>query len=430
MNVKMERIETNVVELEITVEANAFAEAIKKSFKKNQRNFNVPGFRKGKVPMNIVKQYYGVGALYEDAINFAIDDSYGKALEDQDVRPVDYPELDIVQVEEGKDFIYKAKVVVMPEVQLGEYKNVEVSSIKYEVKEEEVENQLKAMQEKNARVEVKTEGTVEKGDTAVIDFKGFMDGVAFEGGEGKDYPLEIGSGSFIDNFEDQLIGAAVNESRNITVTFPENYGKEEFSGKPATFEVTVKEIKTKQLPALDDEFAQETSEFESLEELKADILNKLTEANETRAKNELQESIINKVVDNAQVEIPQVMIDKEVENMIKDFETRLQYQGLDLQSYYQYTNSTEEKMKEYMKDGAEKKVRRELVLNQISKVEGIEATEEELKEKALELAKQYGGDNAEKMADLLLQAQKSVLTDEVLTEKTVKIIVENAKITE
>ncbi len=430
MNVKMQKIETNVVELEITVEAQKFGEALKKSYNKNARNFNVPGFRKGKVPMNMVKQYYGIGVLYEDAINFAIEETYPKALDESSVKPVDYPQIDIVEVEEGKDFIYKAKVVVVPEVELGEYKNVEVKKVAYEVSEEDVEKQLNAMSEKNARVEVKSEGSVEKGNIAVIDFKGFIDGVAFEGGEGKDYPLEIGSGTFIGDFEDQLVGVKVNEMKNISVSFPENYGKEDLNGKPATFEVTVKEIKVKELPALDDEFAQEVSEFDTLEELKNDIRNKISESNELRAKREFEENLINAVVDNAKVEIPEVMVTKEVDAMLKDLESRLQYQGLDLQSYYEFTNNTEEKMRDYMKENAERKVKTDLVLDKIAKAENIEAEAEELKAKALELAKQYSDKEPEKMADLLLKAQEQVIKLDVVTEKTIKILVENANIIE
>lgn len=430
MNVKMQKIETNVVELEITVEAQKFGEALKKSYNKNARNFNVPGFRKGKVPMNMVKQYYGIGVLYEDAINFAIEETYPKALDESSVKPVDYPQIDIVEVEEGKDFIYKAKVIVVPEVELGEYKNVEVKKVAYEVSEEDVEKQLNAMSEKNARVEVKSEGSVEKGNIAVIDFKGFIDGVAFEGGEGKDYPLEIGSGTFIGDFEDQLVGVKVNEMKNISVSFPENYGKEDLNGKPATFEVTVKEIKVKELPALDDEFAQEVSEFDTLEELKNDIRSKISESNDLRAKREFEENLINTVVDNAKVEIPEVMVTKEVDAMLKDLESRLQYQGLDLQSYYEFTNNTEEKMRDYMKENAERKVKTDLVLDKIAKAENIEAEDEELKAKALELAKQYSDKEPEKMADLLLKAQEQVIKLDVVTEKTIKILVENANIIE
>ena len=271
MEAKMEKIENNVVKLEVRVEAEKFNEALKKAYNKNKMHFNVQGFRKGKVPMAMVKKYYGIEVLFDDAINFVIDETYPKTIEENNLRPVNYPQINVVEVGEGKDLVYIAQVTVYPEVILGEYKGLEVAKNSYEVKEEEVEAQLKSMQEKNARVEVKAEGTVENGDIAVIDFKGFIDGVAFEGGEGKDYPLEIGSGSFIDNFEEQLVGAAVGETREVKVKFPEAYGNEELNDKDATFEVTVKEIKAKELPTLDDEFAKDVSEFDTIAELKEDV---------------------------------------------------------------------------------------------------------------------------------------------------------------
>ncbi|EET84239.1 trigger factor [Clostridium carboxidivorans P7] len=274
MNAKVEKIENNVVKLEITVDAQEFKGAMKKAFNKNAKKFNIPGFRKGKAPKNIIEKYYGNNVFYEDAINFCCDDTYPQALQENDVKPVDYPQIDIVQIEEGKDFIYTAKVTVVPEVKLGDYKGLEVKKNVYEVKDEEIDNELKAMQQKNARVETKEEGSIEKGNIAVVDFKGFVDNKAFEGGEGKDYELEIGSGTFIDNFEDQLVGLNKGDSKDVVVTFPEEYGKEELNGKEATFKVTVKDIKLKELPALDDEFAKEVSEFDTIDDLKADLKEK------------------------------------------------------------------------------------------------------------------------------------------------------------
>lgn len=427
MNVKMEKIEQNVVKLEITVEAEKFNEALKKSYAKNTKKFNIPGFRKGKAPMNIIKKYYGEGVLYEDAINFVCEDTYPQVVKDNDLNPVDYPEIDIVEIGEGKEFVYTAKVVVKPEVELGEYKGVEVKKVEYPVNEEEIESQLKAMQEKNARIETKEEGTVENGNIAVIDFKGFVDGIAFEGGEGKDYSLEIGSGSFIDTFEEQLIGTKVGETKNVNVTFPEHYGKEELNGKPAVFEVTVKEIKVKELPSLDDEFAKEVSEFDTLDELKADLKKKMEESNDLRAKREFEEAAVDAVCANATVDIPAVMIEKEIDVMIKDLEMRLRYQGLDLNTYYAYTNNTEEKVREFMKESAEKRVKTELVLSKIAKAENVEATEEELMEKATEMAKQYGQNDVEKTAKLIVDSQGEYIKLDVVNEKVVKMIVENSK---
>lgn len=427
MNTKMEKIENNVVKLEIAVEAEKFNEAMKKAFAKNAKQFNIPGFRKGKAPMSLIKKYYGEGVFYEDAINFCCDDTYPEALSEHNIRPVDYPQIDIVQVGEGKNFIYTATVTVVPEVQLGEYKAVEVKKPVYEVKDEEIENQLKSMQEKNARVETKEEGSVEKGDIAVIDFKGFVDDVAFEGGEGTDYQLEIGSGTFIDNFEDQLIGLNKGDKKDVVVTFPQEYGREDLNGKEAVFKVAVKEIKKKELPALDDEFAKEVSEFDTLDELKADIRKKMEEANELRSKKEYEEAVIDTVSSNAKIDVPAVMIDKEIDNMLKDLEMRLQYQGLDLNTYYQYTNNTEEKVREYMKETAEKRVRTDLVLEEIAKVENIDASEEELLAKATEMAKQYGGKDIEKTAKLVLESQKSYLKLDVVNEKVIKMLVDNSK---
>lgn len=427
MEAKMEKIEKNLVKFEITVEADKFQEAIKKAYNKNVKNFNVPGFRKGKVPMAIVKKYYGTGILMEDAINFAIDGSYSNALKENNIIPVDYPKIDIVTAEEGKDFVYTAEVTVYPEVELGEYKGLNIEKPSYEVTEEELAAKLKEMQEKNARIETKEDGEVATGDTAVIDFKGYVDDVAFEGGEGKDYSLEIGSGTFIDNFEEQLIGAKAGDKVEVNVTFPENYGKEELNNKKAKFEVLVKEIKVKELPEIDDEFAKETSEFDTLEELKADITKKMEEANANRAEKEHEEAIIKAVVENAKVEVPEVMIEKEIDAMVKNLEQRLQYQGLNLEQYFQFTGTDEAKMRDYMKENAEVKVKTDLVLEAIEKAENIDATEEELKEKAEEVAKMYSAGDDEKMVELLLNSQKAALIADVKTSKTVKLLVENNK---
>ena len=428
MNYKMDKIENNVVKLEITVEAGQFNEALTKAFKRNAKKFNIPGFRKGKAPINMVKKYYGEGVLFEDAINICCEDTYPKALEESNIRPVDYPEIDIVQIGEGKEFIYTAKVTVYPEVELGQYKGVEVKKVEYVVAEEEIDSQINAMQQKNARVETKTEGTVENGNIAVIDFKGFVDGVAFEGGEGTDYSLEIGSGTFIGDFENQLVGASVGETKNVSVEFPAEYGKEELNGKPAVFEVTVKEIKVKELPAVDDEFAKEVSEFDTIAELKADMRKKLEEANELKAKREFEEAVIEAVCENAKVDIPKVMIDKEVDNMLKDFEMRLKYQGLDLNTYYQFTNNSEDKMRDFMKDGAEKRVKTELVMGKLAEVEKMEVSDEEILAKATEIAKQYGDQDIEKTTKLIVDSQREYVKANIVNEKLVDMLVENSKV--
>lgn len=428
MEAKMEKIEANVVKLEIKVEAEKFEAALKKAYNKNKAHFNVQGFRKGKVPMAMVKKFYGVEVLYDDAINILMEESYPEALKENDIKPVDYPKVDIVEVGEGKDFVYTATVTVFPEVVLGEYKGLEVEKKSYEVTEEDVNKELEAMQQRNSRVEVKTEGTVEDKNIAVIDFKGYVDGEAFEGGEGNNYPLEIGSGSFIGNFEEQLIGVAVGEEKEVKVKFPENYGKEELNGKDAIFNVTVKEIKVKELPALDDEFAKEASEFETIAEVKEDIKKRLVETNEERVKKELEEELISAAIASTTIDLPQVMVDKEIEVMIKDLENRLKYQGLTLDQYMEYTGNDLDKMKDYMKENAERKVRADLVLDAVSKAENIEVTEEELKAKAEEVAKMYSAGETEKMVELLMSAQKEMLENDIKINKTIKFLVDNAKI--
>jgi trigger factor len=428
MNTKLEKLENNVVKFEITVEAKKFSEAVQKAYKKNSNKFNVPGFRKGKAPLSIIKKYYGEGVFYEDAVNFCCDDTYPVAIEENDIKPVDYPEINIVEVGEGKDFVYTATVTVTPEVELGDYKGLEVEKVQYPVTDEDIQNELKSMQQKNARIETKEEdGTVENTNVAVIDFAGFVDGTPFEGGEGTDYSLEIGSGTFIDNFEEQLIGLKKGETKDVEVTFPEEYGKEELNGKKATFNVTIKEIKIKELPAIDDEFAKEVSEFDTLEELRNDLKGKFQENNSAREKSEFEDAVIAIVCDNAKVDIPEVMVKNEVDQMIKELETRLSYQGLDLKSYYEFTNSSEEKVKDYMKETAEKRVKTKLVLEEIVKVEKVEVTEEELLSKATELAKQYSNKDVEKMAKLLLGAQKGILEHDAKNEKVIDLLVSSSK---
>ncbi|MHC1720588.1 MAG: trigger factor [Clostridiaceae bacterium] len=427
MNVKVEKIETNVYKLEITVEAEKFNEAMNKSYKKNVNKFNIPGFRKGKAPMNIIKKFYGEAALFDDAIDICCDETYPVALAENDIKPVDYPKIEIVQIGDGNDFVYTATVTVKPEVELGEYKGLEVKKPEYQVMDAEIEAELVSMQDKNARITTKEEGTIEKGNIAVIDFKGFIDGVAFEGGTGSNHELEIGSGTFIDTFEDQLIGLAKGETKNVSVNFPEDYGKEDLNGKPAVFEVTVNEIKAKELPALDDEFAKEVSEFDTLDEMKNDIKTKLEDYNKTRIEKEYENAVIDAVSENAKVEIPAAMIEREIDGMVKDLEMRLKYQGLDLKTYYEYTNTTEEKARLFMREAAEKRVKTDLIIEKIAQVENLEASEEELSAKANELAKHYGGKDIEKTAKMILDGQKQYLVTDVINEKVTKLLIDNSK---
>lgn len=427
MEAKMEKIEANVVKFEVRVEAEKFTAALNKAYNKNKKNFNIPGFRKGKVPMSMVKKHYGVEVLFEDAINTVVSETYPTLIEENKLKPIDYPKIDVVEIGEGKDLVYTAEVTLYPEIELGEYKGLDIKRKEVKVEDVEVEGQLKNMQQQNARVEVKEEGNVENGDIAVIDFKGFVDGVAFEGGEAKDYALEIGSGSFIDNFEDQLVGMATGEKKEIKVNFPENYGKEDLNGKEATFEVTVNQIKVKEMPALDDEFAKEVSEFETLDELKADITKKIEETKKASVEREFEDELVTAVIENSKMDIPEIMVEKEIDMMVRDLENRLRQQGLSLEQYMQFTGNTEEKMRSYMKENADKKVKADLVLEAIAKAENIEATDEEIKEKANEIAKIYAPDQADKMAEMLMQTQSNMIAKDLVVSKTIKFLEENCK---
>lgn len=427
MEAKMEKIEANVVKFEVRVEAEKFTAALNKAYNKNKKNFNIPGFRKGKVPMAMVKKHYGVEVLFEDAINTVVSETYPTLIEENKLKPIDYPKIDVVEIGEGKDLVYTAEVTLYPEIELGEYKGLDIKRKEVKVEDVEVEGQLKNMQQQNARVEVKEEGNVENGDIAVIDFKGFVDGVAFEGGEAKEYALEIGSGSFIDNFEDQLVGMATGEKKEIKVNFPENYGKEDLNGKEATFEVTVNQIKVKEMPALDDEFAKEVSEFETLDELKADITKRIEETKKASVEREFEDELVTAVIENSKMDIPEIMVEKEIDMMVRDLENRLSQQGLSLEQYMQFTGNTEEKMRSYMKENADKKVKADLVLEAIAKAENIEATDEEIKEKANEIAKIYAPDQADKMAEMLMQTQSNMIAKDLVVSKTIKFLEENCK---
>jgi len=427
MKAKVEKIETNVIKLEIRVEAEKFDAALTKAYNKNKSRYNIPGFRKGKVPMAMVKKFYGVEAFYDDAVNFAIDESYPASLSEENIRPVDYPQIDIVELGEGKELVYTAIVTTYPEIELGEYKGLDIKKAVYEVEDSEIEKQITEMQEKNARVEVKKEGNVANGDIAIIDFKGYIDGVAFDGGEGSDYSLEIGSGTFIGNFEEQLVGLGVGEKKEVNVSFPESYGKEELNGKPAMFEVEIKSIKVKELPELDDEFAKDVAAVDSFAELKENLKKTLEKNNEEKAEREFEEAVITAIIENSKMDIPEAMVNKEIDDMMKDLEGRLKYQGLSLEQYMEFTGNTTEKMRDFMKENAARKVKADLVLEAVSKAEEIKANEEELNARALELGKVYGPKDPEKMAKILVKSQKNMIEKDIIIENTLKFIKENCK---
>lgn len=427
MNTNVEKIEKNLVKLEITVPAEKFQEALKKSYNKNRGKFNIPGFRKGKAPMNVIEKYYGESAFYEDAINFVCDETYPKSIDENNIDPVDYPEIDIVQMGKDKEFVYTATVAVKPEPQLGNYKDIEVKKVEYSVSEEDVENQIKAMREKNSRVINKEEGQVENGDIAVIDFEGFVDDVPFEGGKGENYNLTIGSGSFIPGFEEQLIGAKIGANVDVNVTFPEDYHAEELKGKAAQFKVTVNAIKSKEVPELDDEFVKEVSEFDSVEQLKEDLRSKQVESNNLRAKKEYEDEVVKKVVEAAEVEIPEAMINREIDYMIKDLDMRLKYQGLDVQKYIELMGITVDTLRNDFKDVAATRVKTNLVLEAIAKAENIIATEDEIVTKVDEIVKSYGAKDVEKMKAAILASEKSIIEEEIVNNKVTEFLVKSSK---
>ena len=389
MSLQVEKLEKNMAKLTVEVPAEQFEKALTTAFNKNKSRFNIPGFRKGKAPQAMVEKMYGVEVLYEDAINEALDATYGDAVTESKLDVVSRPEIDVVQVEKGKELIYTATVAVKPEVTLGEYKGIEVEKASAEVSDEDIEAELKKVQEQNSRLITVEDRAVEDGDQTVVDFEGFVDGTPFEGGKGEDYPLTIGSHSFIDTFEEQLIGKNIGEECEVNVTFPEEYHAKELAGKPAVFKVTVKEIKRKELPELNDEFAGEVSEFETLEEYKNDVKAKLSLTKQKEAATENENHVVDKVVENATMDIPEPMIDSQVNNMVNDYARRMQSQGLSLEQYMQFTGMTIDTLKEQMKPQAVKRIQTRLVLEAIVKAENITVSDEAVEKEIADMAESY-----------------------------------------
>jgi trigger factor len=385
----MEKIDKNVVELEVTVESDKLSAAVNQAAKVMAGKVNIPGFRKGKAPRKMVESHVGTQALLNEAVENLIGTSYPQALIDSGISPVDRPDINIVQLEEGKDLIYKAKVIVKPEVIFGDYKGLKVEKEAAVIEDTQVDEDLKNKQQQHALLINIEEGPIIEGDTATIDFEGFVDGVAFDGGKGEDHNLNIGSGTFIPGFEEQLIGIEVGQETDVNVQFPAEYHSKELAGKDAVFKVKVKKIQRKELAPIDDEFAKDISEFETLEELKADIRSKLIKEAEEGAESNYRNAVITKVVDNASVEIPPVMIDNRVDSMVKDFSRNLSYQGLSLEQYFSYTNSNEQAMKEQFRSRASESVKTELVVEAIAKAEGITASDEELDAELEKMAQTY-----------------------------------------
>lgn len=425
MSLQVEKLEKNMAKLTIEVSAEEFSKAVMAAYQKNKNKIAVPGFRKGKVPKAMIEKMYGKEFFYEEAANAIIPDAYEKALEECTETVVSSPKIDVTQIEEGKAFIFTAEVALKPEVTLGAYKGVEVAKIGVTVADEEVEADLKQQLENNART-VAVEGRpVADGDIAVIDFEGFVDGVAFEGGKGENYSLTIGSHSFIDTFEEQLIGKNAGEECDVNVTFPENYQASELAGKPALFKVTVKEIKEKQLPELNDEFASEVSEFDTLDEYKADIRAKLAEKKEADAKNEKEDAVIDAIIAGAQMEIPEAMVETQQRQMVDDFAQRMQMQGISMEQYFQFTGLTYEAMLAQVKPSADRKIKSRLVLEAVVAAENIVASEEDFEEEAKRMGEMYQMD-VEKVKEVLGENGKKQVMEDLAVRKAVEFVVSEA----
>ena len=426
MSVQVENLEKNMAKMTIEVPAEEVTAAIQEAYKRNKNRFSVPGFRKGKVPQKMIEKMYGAGVFYEDAVNILLPGAYEKACEESGLEIVSRPELDVTQIEAGKSMIFTATVAVKPEVTLGQYKGVEVEKQEVIVTDDDVMEEIKKEQEKNAAM-VTVEGRpAQKDDTAVIDFEGFCDGVAFEGGKGTDFPLVLGSGQFIPGFEDQLIGKNVGEEVEVNVTFPTPYQAKELEGKDAMFKVTIKELKAKELPEIDDEFASEVSEFDTLEEYKKEVADKLRTQAEADAKRKKEDEAVQKAVANASMEIPEAMVETQASNMVDEFAQRMQGQGLTMEQYMQFTGTTREQMVDQMKEQAKKRIETRLVLEAIVKAEDIQASDEELDKEIEEMAKAYQME-ADQLKKYLGEAEKEQMKTDLAVQKAVDLVAAEAK---
>ena len=425
MNVKVENTENkNEVKLTFNIEAEKFEEAMKKVYAKTAKYFNIPGFRKGKAPMQLVERQYGSAIFYEDAFNELVPEIYDNAIKENNVEAVSKPNIDIVQMEKGKELIFTAVVETKPEVELGKYKGIEIKKIEYTTSDKDIEHELGHMAERNARLVSVEDRAVENGDITTIDFEGSIDGVAFEGGKAENHELEIGSHTFINGFEDQIIGMKLEEEKDIKVKFPDDYFSKDLAGKDAVFKVKLHEIKKKELPKMDDEFAKDVSEFDTLDELKNSIKEKLDTQNVEKAKYETESEAIKAVCENAKLDSPNGMVEVEIDNMMKDMETRLSYQGLNMHQYLQMMNKTENDIRDNFKEQAKESIKTRLVLEAIVKAEKIEATPEEITEKIKEMASQYGRKEEELQENEQL---KEYLSASIENEKAIDFIVKNAK---
>ncbi len=424
--IKNEQLDKNTVKLTIEIDKEAFEAAMTKSYKKNVKYINIPGFRKGKAPRHLVERYYGEAVFYEDAVNFVCPDAYEFAVKESGIDPVDQPTIDIEEIGDGKNTVITATVTVKPEVTLGEYKGVKVEKTVYATKDEDIDAQIKADQEKNARMISVSDRPVKMGDTTVIDFEGFVDGVAFDGGKAEDYTLVIGSGNFIPGFEEGLVGAQIDKEVEVNVTFPKEYHSDELKGKDATFKVTVKEITEKELPELNDDFAKDVSEFDTFEEYKNDIKSKMDKMNEDRTKAEYENNVLAEITKNATVDIPDCMIESRLNDMLRDFDYRLSSQGMKLDQYMQMTGMTVDSFKEQFKDQAAEQVKMNLTLEAIAKAENVEVTDADVDAEMEKMAEAYGME-LDKIKTLMGEYEKESLVAELKSRKAIELVTGAAK---
>lgn len=426
MSLTVENLEKNMAKLTIEVSAEKLDEAIKSAYNKQKSKISVPGFRKGKVPQAYLEKMYGVEMFYEDAANILIPDAYADEVESSNLEIVSQPKIDITQIEKGKPFIFTAEVALKPEVTLGEYKGVTVDKIEVTVTDEDIEAEIKKDQEQNARTITVEDRPVEMNDEVTIDFDGYVDGEQFEGGFAQDYPLTIGSHSFIDTFEDQLVGKNIGEDVEVNVTFPEDYHAKELAGKPALFKVKVKGIKAKEYPELNDEFAQDVSEFETIAEYKDDVKARLTAKKESEAKNQKEDAVVEKVIENATMEIPDAMVDQQVNQMLQEYAQQLSYQGLSLEQYMQFTGMTIDVMKEQLKPQALKRIQSRLVLEAVVQAEGLGASDEEFDAEIKKMAETYQMEESQ-LKEMIGDKEKESISMDIAVQKAVDMIVEAAK---
>ena len=426
MNVQVEDLGKNMVKLTVEVETETVDAALKSAYNKQKNKISIPGFRKGKVPQAMIEKMYGPDVFYEDAANIMLQSQYPAAVDQSGVEVVSRPTVEVTQIEKGKPFIFTAEVAKRPEVTLGKYNGVTVTKIDTSVSDEEVDAEIEQQRNTNARTVTVTDRAVQEGDTAVIDFEGFVDGVAFEGGKGENHPLEIGSHSFIDTFEDQLVGKNTGDEVEVNVTFPEQYQAEELAGKPAVFKVKINEIRAKELPELNDEFAQDVSEFDTMAEYREDTKKKLQERKENAAKGTKEDEAIQKIIDKSKMEIPEAMIDMQAENMVEEFAQRIAAQGMSIEQYMQFSGMTIDKLKEQVRPEALQRIQSSLVLEQIAKEENIVASDEDVDAEVEKMAAMYGM-KAEDLKSYMGDSEKESMKRDIAVKKAVEFVMANVK---